>query len=300
MNTKSAPTPDNKEEGIIVTFEDVVEFVQRHVKKIIFLSVVGLLIGIGVTYIVPRQWEATGVLQVGQVANEGTTAPVPPTLIEPTARAIERLRIPQFTDAVLQRLGLGVGPEEGADAALIRNSLKSTMLAGSDLIQFSVRGFSPDQAKRAAAAISDELTRIHGGLMRPSVDRLNADLQEVALGLTREDKRRDMLSNLVRNREQVNAAGKFSENVLLSEMVNENEKALRFLRFRKNTLQELLSQERTYNTHLLGPVEASRRHVFPHKSLFGAAGLAIGLLVSLLLGITIDAKRRQKQPSGAL
>ncbi|CAM2921450.1 hypothetical protein [Cupriavidus taiwanensis] len=292
MNTKSAPTADNKEEGIVVTFEDVAEFLQRHAKKILTLSVVGLFIGIALTYVLPRQWEATGVLQIGQVANEGATAPAPPTLVEPTARALERLRIPQFSDAVLKRLGLAVGTEEGADATLLRASLRSTMLAGSDLIQFSVRGFSPDRARRTAQAISDELTRIHGGLMRPSVDRLNADLQEVTQGVAREDKRREMLNGLVRNREHVNVAGKFSENVLLSEMVNENEKALRFLRLRKNTLHELLSQERTYNTHLLGPVEVSRRHVFPRKSLFGAAGLAIGLLVSVLLGIAIDAKRR--------
>jgi len=297
MDTNTSPPHDSQEKGVVVTFEDVVEFVQRHLKMISFLGLAGLVIGIAATFAIPRQWEATGVLQVGQVANESATASGPSMLIEPTARALERLRIPQFADAVLKQLNLAGGPEEGAEASLIRNSLKSTMLTGSDLIQYSVRGFSPDQAKQAAQAVSDELTRIHGGLMRPSVDRLNADLQEVAEGVVREEKRREMLNGLVRTRDQAGLAAKFSENVLLSEMVNENEKALRFLRFRKNTLQELLSAERTYNTHLLGPVEIGRRYVFPRKSIFGGAGLVIGLLLGALLGIAFDAKRRTRARS---
>ncbi|MNU10555.1 hypothetical protein D3C72_2577700 [compost metagenome] len=53
-----------------------------------------------------------------------------------------------------------------------------------------------------------------------------------------------------------------------------------------------MSKERTYNTHLLGTVETSRRSVFPSKILFGLAGLAAGLVISLLLGVAIDARHR--------
>ena len=295
MEMNSVPALATEEEGIVIRFDDVVRFLRRHAWKILILSLVGLVVGICVTFVIPKQWEATGVLQIGQVANEATTGPAPPTPIEPIARTLERVRMPQFTDSVLTALGDTAGPEEDATAALIRRSLKSTVLNGADLIQFTVRGYSPDEAKRAAQAIGDELARIHGGLMRPSLDRLNADLAEVGAGVVTEEKRRDMLSEIVKNRGQASVTGKFSENVLLSEMVNENAKALRFLRFRKNTLQELLSKERTYNTHLLGPVETSRHYVYPRKALFGASGLAIGLLLSVLFGIAIEAKRRVKQ-----
>ncbi|KWR90151.1 hypothetical protein [Cupriavidus sp. IDO] len=295
MEMKSIPTPSGEEEGVTIRFEDVLRFLKCHVWKILILSLAGLAFGISVTFVIPRQWEAVGVLQIGQIANEATTAPAPPTPIEPAARALERLRMPQFTNSVLKDLGQNVGLDEGATAVLIRRSLKSTILNGTDLIQFAVRGYSPEEAKRAARAIGDELSRVHAGLMRPSLDRLNADLAEVEQGVISEGKRRDALSELVKTRGQAGVAGKFSENVLLSEMVTENEKALRFLRFRKNSLHELLSKERTFNTHLLGPVEASRRYVYPSKALFGAAGLVIGLLLSLLLGIAIETRRRVKQ-----
>lgn len=293
MDMNVAPAPEKDGDGVVVTFEDVLGFLRRHAVSILSLSLAGLVIGICVSLVIPRQWEATGVLQIGQVANESTTAPAPPTQIEPTARALERLRIPQFTDTVLKSLGFAVGPDEDADAALIRRSLKTTMLTGTDLIQYTVRGFSPEQAKRTADAISVEMMRVHANLMRPSLERLKADLEEVTQGVAREDKRRDMLNELVRTRGQAGVIGKFSENVLLSEMVNENEKALRSLRLRSNTLQELMSKERTYNTHLLGPVETSRRYVYPRKALFGGGGLVVGLLASLLLGIAIDMRRRQ-------
>ncbi|KAI3592328.1 hypothetical protein D9X30_2725 [Cupriavidus sp. U2] len=298
MDMKVAPAPGNNGDGVVITLEDVLGFFRRHAVRILSLSVVGLAIGICVTFVIPKQWEATGVLQIGQVANEATTVPVGPTQIEPIARALERLRIPQFTDAVLKNLGFAVGPDEDANAALIRRSLKTTILAGTDLIQYTVRGFSPQQAKQAAEAISVELIRVHAGLMRPSLERLKADLAEVRQGVDREDKRREMLSDLVRNQAQGGVAGKFSENVLLSEMVNENEKALRSLRLRSNTLQELMTTERTYNTHLLGPVETGRRYVYPRKSLFGVGGLVAGLLLSLLLGVAIDAKHRLKSRTG--
>lgn len=292
----SVPNVDIEEDGTLIGFEDVVRFLRHHILKILILSLAGLVIGICVTFAIPRQWEAIGILQIGQVANDTTTAGTSPTPVEPTARALERVRMPQFTDSVLKALGHTVGSDGLATAELIRRSLKSTVLPGTDLIQFRVRGYSPDEAKRIAEAIGEELARVHAGLMRPYLGRLNADLAEVEQGVKSEERRRDMLAELVKNRSPASVAGKFSENVLLSEMANENDKSLRFLRFRKNTLQELLSKERTFNTHLLGSVEISNRFVYPSKAMFGAAGLVIGLLLSLLLGIAIETKRRVKQP----
>jgi len=233
---KSIPTSKREDEGTVVTFTDVLDFIMRKGTTLIGLSLAGVVIGIGVTFLIPKQWESTGVLQIGQVASETASAPGAPTLIEPTQRALERLRIPQFTDDVLKILGHAVGPDEDAAAALARRSFKSTLLAATDLIQFTVRGYSPEDATRTANAIGNELARIHAGLMRPSLDRLNADMEEVSQGVIREDKRREMLNDLVTRRDQLAIAGKFSENVLLSEMVNENEKSLRALRLRKNTL----------------------------------------------------------------
>ena len=293
MEAKPVTVQHADDDGVVIRVDDVLRFFRRYAGMILGLSLAGAAIGVCLTYFIPKQWEATGILQVGQVANE--TTPASPISIEPAARALERVRTPHFTNNVLKLLGEPSGADGSAVSVLVRRSLKSTPLSDPGLIQFAVRGHSPEEARRAAQAVADELTRIHAGLMRPSLDKLDADLAEVEQGLITEGKRRDSLSELVKTRGQTGVAGKFSENVLLNEMLAENDKALRLLRLRKNALQELLTEARTFNTHLLAPVEVDGRNIYPRLGPFGAAGLAIGLLLSLLLGTAIEVKRRMQQ-----
>lgn len=293
METKPVPAPHPDGDEVAIRFDDVLRFLWRYFWMILGSSLAGLVAGVCLTFVIPKQWEATGILQIGQVANEVT--PASPIPIEPPARALERVRMPQFVSNILTALGEPVESDGNATSALIRRSLKSTPLSDAELIQFAVRGYSPEEARRAAQAVADEVTRVHAGLMRPTLDKLNADLAEVEQGMITEEKRRDALSELAQIRGQAGIAGKFSENVLLSEMLTENDKALRLLRLRKNALREFLTKERTFNTRLLGPIEVNGRNVYPRQAPFGAAGLAIGLLLSLLVGTAIEAKRRMKQ-----
>lgn len=83
-------------------------------------------------------------------------------------------------------------------------------------------------------------------------------------------------------RSKTNIVGKFSENVLLDNMISGNAADIRLLQQRRNTLQEQLNPERTFNTRVIGETVVSRDPVFPKRSLFSVSGGLIGLLIGLI------------------
>ncbi|MFC4518876.1 Wzz/FepE/Etk N-terminal domain-containing protein [Cupriavidus pinatubonensis] len=267
-----------------MSFEDGLNFLRRHFGKIICAGVVGAGIGLGLTFVIPKQWEATAILQVGQIASENAT----PTQIETTARAVERLKLEQFEDRVIVALGLPLEAGESRSADLIRNSSKILLLRNADLIQISTRGNSPDEAKRFAQAYCEELINAHAALAKPSLDKLKADLADVQSSLATEESRRTQLSTLLNASNRAGVVGKFSENVLLNDIVSDNDKQLRQLRLHKNSVEEKLSPERTFNTRILGVVDVTRRAVYPKKVIFAIAGLMVGLFLALVIGLWRD------------
>jgi hypothetical protein len=275
----------------VITFEDGVNFLRRHSIRLIGAGVAGALIGFGLTFVIPKQWEATSVLQVGQIASD-TGAP---TQIETTSRAVERLKLDQFQDNILMRLSLPLGVGESRQTDLFRNSSKIVLLRNADLIQISTQGYSPEEARRFTQAYGEELINVHAVLARPSLDKIKADLTDVRDSLVTEEQRRKELSSLVNMRSKDGgAAGKFSENVLLNDLVSNNDKQLRQLRLQKNAIEERLNPERTFNTRLLGTVDVTRRSIYPKKGVFTIAGLAMGLFVAFILGLWLDRNARVK------
>ncbi len=211
--------------------------------------------------------------------------------METVGRAVERLQLPQFEDLVLQKLSLPLGLNENASTDLIRRSLKAVQLKNADLIEVTVRGFSQADAQRYTQAFSDALIGAHAVIAKPSLDKINANMAEVRQQIASEEARKGELSTLMRVRDQSKADAKFSESVLLANMVAENDKQLQGLRQREINIREQLNPERTFNTRLFGPVHVSRRHVFPSGLLFAAAGLVLGLLVAVGWGLIGDFRR---------
>lgn len=265
------------------------QFAQRHAKKLVAAGIAGAALAVGLALVLPKQWEASVVIQVGQITNEAM--PGAPTPVETVGRAVERLQLPQFEDLVLQKLSLPLGLNENASTDLIRRSLKAVQLKNADLIEVTVRGFSQADAQRYTQAFSDALIGAHAVIAKPSLDKINANMAEVRQQIASEEARKGELSTLMRVRDQSKADAKFSESVLLANMVAENDKQLQGLRQREINIQEQLNPERTFNTRLFGPVHVSRRHVFPSGLLFAAAGLVLGLLVAVGWGLIGDFRR---------
>ncbi|MBT1537381.1 chain-length determining protein [Ralstonia solanacearum] len=293
MNTDQRFDDDRPGDAAIAMLGQGAQFAQRHVKKLVAAGIAGTALAIGLAFVLPKQWEASVVIQVGQITNEampGTPLPAP-TPVETVGRAVERLQLPQFEDLVLRKLDLPLGVNENATTDLIRRSLKAVQLKNAELIEVTVRGFSQADAQRYTQAFADALIGAHAVIAKPSLDKINSNMVEVRQQIASEEARKGELSALMRVRDQSKADVKFSESVLLANMVAENDKQLQGLRQREINIQEQLNPERTFNTRLFGPVHVSRRHVFPNGLLFAAAGLVLGLLVAVGWGLIGDFRR---------
>ncbi|CAJ0897221.1 hypothetical protein R77569_04677 [Ralstonia mannitolilytica] len=289
MNTNQYRDDAADEDAAMMTVAQVLLFIRRHLRKLGFTAVVAAAVAFAIALAMPKQWEASAVVQIGQIANETPQSPV--TLVETPGRAVERLQLPQFEDVVLQKLGLPVTVGENASTDLIRRSLKTTQLKNADLIEVTVRGFSQADAQRYAKAFLDELISAHAALAKPSMDKINANMAEVTRLIASEEARKAQLSALARTRDQSKAGSTFPESVLLASLMAENDKQLKGLRQREINVREQLNPERTFNTRLFGPMYVSRRHVFPHGLVFAAGGLAFGLLVAVIWGLYSDCRR---------
>ncbi|MDO3523131.1 chain-length determining protein [Ralstonia pseudosolanacearum] len=293
MNSDPRFDDDRPGDAAIVMLAQGAQFAQRHAKKLVAGGIAGAALAIGLALVLPKQWEASVVIQVGQITNEampGTPLPAP-TPVETVGRAVERLQLPQFEDLVLRKLGLPLEVNENASTDLIRRSLKAVQLKNADLIEVTVRGFSQADAQRYTQAFSDALIGAHAVIAKPSLDKINANMAEVRQQISAEEARKGELSALMRARDQAKSEVKFSESVLLASMVAENDKQLQGLRQREINIREQLNPERTFNTRLFDTVHVSRRHVFPSGLLFAAGGLVLGLLVAIGCGLTGDFRR---------
>ncbi|MGA0525366.1 hypothetical protein ACO2WH_26310, partial [Escherichia coli] len=71
---------DRPGDAAIVMLAQGAQFAQRHAKKLVAGGIAGAALAIGLALVLPKQWEASVVIQVGQITNEampGTPLPAP-------------------------------------------------------------------------------------------------------------------------------------------------------------------------------------------------------------------------------
>ena len=78
-----------------------------------------------------------------------------------------------------------------------------------------------------------------------------------------------------------NTDTRFSQTVLLNSLRISKDQEFRALKDTKRLLEEKLSPERTFATHILGNIEVSKKPVFPTYKLFIPIGMFFGLISSL-------------------
>lgn len=280
-----------------LTAGEGVEFLIRNRYRLLLSPLIAAAVAVGVAYSLPKQWQARTVLQVGQLFYTTSNEQQQIAQIEAPARVVERVRLENFQDAVLGRLKLPTEPNENAETELIRNSISARLIRNAELVEISVRGFSPEQAKKAVEGYQQELIEVHAKLAQPSLKRIAEDRAQVSKALQVAEARKQSLAQVADSRTKDGAKGQFSEAVLLNQLIDQNVGELRDLQRRSAYLEEQASPERTFNTRPIGDIEVSRRAVWPRKVNFlvvgGALGLAFGLIWSLLTERKIRARRQQ-------
>ncbi len=277
-----------------LSFDQIASFTKRRALSIASLTVIGIVAGIGATLAIPDEWQATDVLQVGQitrvlVGNGVTNVIIQP--LEPTARTVDRMSLRQFQNGVLQSLGLPLDRTRSRETALIRDHAEPTLQRDGDLVRINARGTTPEQARQVVAAYEKLVIDAHLELLRPSIDRMTAELQHAKAAQADAEKRAAQLN--ARSTNIKGEEGPFSAEILRDNLVQRNEEELHRLALRMEELQEDLNPARTFNTRPLMPgIEVGDKPVFPRKSTAAMLGALIGLLLGVCFGFVRDHRDR--------
>lgn len=280
-----------EEERLFVGTADINTFLQRHALRLAACIAFGAGVALVSTWVISPLWQAKTTIQNGQLYLVTSTGPTVVN-VEPPARTVDRIKVGSFQDNVLKQLNLPVDDGANAETDLIRRSFDVRLLRNSDLIELSVRNYSPAEASRVLQQYVRRLAEEHAYLAKPTLDRLSEEMRQVQSDLSMALARQSELEKRSKDRYKASIAGQFSENVLLDNMLGTNAADIRLLQQRRNTLLEQLNPERTFNTRMIGETEVSREPVFPKRSLFAVSGGLVGLLLGLVW--TVWRASRQK------
>ena len=241
-----------------------------------FLAAVGVMIA-------KPKWEATAVIQIGQVGQSGVGQGS--QLIEPSVRAIERMKMKSFENDVLIALKIPI-EDENSLAGLFRSSLSLRALGTTDLIQVKVRANSPDQAASWAQAVVDRLKNVHERLAQPTIDRLRKQQAELKKQMQMIEEERANLLKIVSKSNETSGDSRFSANLLLSNLLLQKNAELRDFEMRRLAADEQLTSVRTYPTSLIDLIYVPEKPASPKKLLVivlaAVAGLIFGVIVALI------------------
>lgn len=263
--------------GVELSLHDLVAFIRRNLGTLLGGALIGGVLGLAMAFIQPLQWEASTLIQVGQLGNAGGVG----NAIEPPLRVVDRIKNRSFQNDVLRNLGL-MTDEDDSTAKVFRDTLK-VKLEKSELLNLTLRGMSPDEAKLHMSAVVNELKKIHARISVPTISRWHQELASIERELKQANTEAEGLAKSLDSQSNLINDKNFSQVALLSNILIMREVELREFHDQKRMLEERLSPERTFDTNVLGRIEISTKPVFPKKSLYILAGLVTGLLLGALL-----------------
>ena len=254
---------------------DVINFIRRNFIYMLWGALLGLAIGGLLVVLLPKQFEATALVKIGEIANINAAG----SAIESSLQVVDRIKSRSFQDDVLNTLGISTDDDDSALVKQFRTSLK-IKLEKSELISLSVNANSRAQANALMQGVVNQLNTVHYKMSYPTITRLKLELDSANNEIKLADEESKKFSKVLDTQSENVTDMKFSQTVLLSSIRMSKAQEYRNFRDNKRMLEEKLSPERTFPTHVLGRVEVSKKPAFPKYSMFIPAGLFLGLFAS--------------------
>ena len=238
-----------------------------------------VLAAVGVSVAKPK-WEATAVIQIGQVGQSGVGQGS--QLIESPLRAIERMKMKSFEDDVLTALKIPVEVDDPV-AKLFRSTLSLKALGATDLIQVKVQAVSRDQAQTWANAVVDRLREVHERLAQPTIDRLRKQQSALKKQMQIIEEERKNLLTIVSKSIETSGDNRFSANLLLSNLLLQKNAELRDFEMRRLAADEQLTSVRTYPTSLIDRIYVPEKPASSKKLLIVMLSAVLGLIFGIIV-----------------
>lgn len=259
-----------------ITLYEIYRVISQHKYLVISFPIIAMAIALIVSNAIKPQWEAIALIRIGQIGTQQQ-------LIEPTARAIERIKLESYKAKVLSKLGLPPS-RENAESALYLDKLKVEVGADKGLIRITTRGHSPEQAKQFAEMAQSTLAEQHAELAAPSIKRLTEQVQQLRKELALEASQQEIAKKILAK--NLDSPEKFMANIVLTNATYQREKGIRSLKWELQDSEEQLDPLKTFPTSLLQDVYVTDKPVMPVIKwiipLAGIFGLLAGLFFAFL------------------
>lgn len=285
MESKTTESGDKRFTGD--SFKGILAILRQRLGIIIGFTVACAGIAAFAVFSSKLQWEAAGLIQIGRVGRQDAIASgAAGPLIEIPGQVVARASQRSFVDQLLRSVGASTDADDPV-ARLVRRSYRARIVPSSEVIEISVRGFSPEDAVAIVNAAAENLARVHAGLANSSIEGLRAVLtaKRSAKGQLLRDLR--AVEEALQNPRLAGASAPFSQYLLLW-VSKISQSDLRNLTLEIFAIEEQLGPLRTYPTALLGAPEVSDDPVSPKRVpiilLATLAGFFIGILVALFFG----------------
>lgn len=242
------------------------------------LPLISTAIGVaGAFYIIAPKWEASAVLEVGQVAGKP---------VELSANTVTRMMHPSF---VVNTLSLYSG--ESTQINLARNdykTLKVSQVKGTELVELKLRSNSPNRAKNLIHNAIVIVQSVHSEMLAVTRERnikqiqlLDQDIQSVTAELAQ------LRQKLTRSNNWNSFDATLVATVLQSKALD-----VRDMTQKKLLLEEQISPTRTYTTRVVGEIYVTEEPVSPNKLLIVALALMVGLVGAMVIAFSHNALTR--------
>lgn len=256
-------------------------FSAKRLRELFFLSLLGGILGLLVWHFVPKHWQATMLIQVGQ-AGDG----VP--IADPSSVAAG-VQFPSFVTQVVEEADIGSVDE--ARGKLVKKSLWATVLKGAPLIEIGVEAYSREGATHVLATVLSMLQKKHSELLAPATARRQSLLDNNKRTLaTLEAQRASIMSRLESS--AVRDGSAFSQSVLLADLLHSIDGQEHELTAQTALLSEQLSSQKTFNTRVISPIYSPVRPSSSPARFYFVWGGLLGAAVWVSLRLMRDAEFR--------
>ena len=257
-----------------LSFLDVWLVIKRYSRQIILVAIFAALAASIVIFLVIKpKWEASAVLQVAQVDGK---------LVEPISQVVSRIKHDSFRSALFEQIKINDNKNIKKIKRLYKESLSVNKPKDADIVDISLKGYSPEQAQLLLEDSVVYLQKEHSKLMDASIIRIQGEVKNTARDIQDLKTESEYLKRQLEAKRDWN-----SYNATLGAVVMQNKTdALRALAQKKLELDEKLSPSLTFTTKVIGAISVSEEPAFPLQNVFQQLSIVLlGVLLGLFSGI---------------
>jgi capsular polysaccharide biosynthesis protein len=199
--------------------------------------------------------------------------------VETPAQVIARTFNPTLGRQVFEKLDPKPADMEQA-LALYNSSIHATIVPNTNMLNFTIQGYSPEQTKAVLKGTAERLQEIHEEMSNAFKDPIKAELKFITKKVAESQASVQELQKVVGKRVGGNA-----EQILAQYFLRSEEREEMGLENRKKDLEDELAPPKTFPTHLFSEITVDPNPVAPNRKRFVIFALFAGIFGGIAIAL---------------